>query len=440
MRDTGQSGVIFDPLVDRGFCDAILEAIAGRRRLKGLEGDLLAHSTREFRRILGSAEGPLEPSAVKAEQSNTSVAYGDRFILKLFRRLAEGVNPDLELGRLLTERGFRHTPPVAGFLEYRRPKADTMTVAVLQGFVPNEGDAWRYTMDALGHYFEQVLASDAEVQPAPRSTSRLLELAEQDPPLQALETIGNYLDSARLLGKRTGEMHLALASDPDHPDFAPEPFSTLYQRSIYQSMRSLAAIVFQTLRQGLRGLPEELQRDAESILRREGEILQRLQSIVERKITATRIRCHGDYHLGQVLYTGKDFVIIDFEGEPARPLSERRIKRSPLRDVAGMLRSFHYASNAALYGEVSGVVVRPEDIRPLMAWARFWRSWVSASFLGSYLEVTSHASFLPRTRDELHVLLDAFLVEKAIYELGYELNNRPAWVAIPIRGILQLLE
>ncbi|HZK66631.1 MAG TPA: alpha-amylase, partial [Chloroflexota bacterium] len=170
------------------------------------------------------------------------------------------------------------------------------------------------------------------------------------------------------------------------------------------------------------------------------EVLSHYKKLIDQKITAMRIRCHGDYHLGQLLSTGNDFMIIDFEGEPARPLSERRLKRSPLRDVAGMLRSFQYASQFALLGQPSGSVVRQEDLPILEPWACYWELWVSATFLRSYLETARGASFLPADREELRILLDTFLLEKAVYELSYELNNRPAWVKIPIQGILQLLE
>ena len=255
------------------------------------------------------------------------------------------------------------------------------------------------------------------------------------------ETISSYLPTAQLLGQRTAELHIALASDAVDPHFAPEPFSILYQRSIYQTMRSLTAQSFPLLRQRLKGLPQTVRGEAQRVLDREQDVLKRFQAILGRKITAMRIRCHGDYHLGQVLYTGKDFVIIDFEGEPARPLSERRIKRSPLRDVAGMLRSFHYAAYTTLFNqEAEGVYAsHPEALAFLEPWARFWYLWVSAVFLKTYCENASRASFLPRTREELQVLLDAYLLEKAVYELDYELNNRPDWVRIPLQGILQLL-
>jgi maltose alpha-D-glucosyltransferase/alpha-amylase len=179
--------------------------------------------------------------------------------------------------------------------------------------------------------------------------------------------------------------------------------------------------------------------DAQELLKHESELQQRLRAILNIKIGGQRIRTHGDYHLGQVLRTGNDFVIIDFEGEPSRSLSERRIKRSALRDVAGMLRSFHYAPYAVVHGQSQGSVIRGEDTVALENGARFWHRAVSDAFLRAYLTESAGAAHLPRTREELRVLLDAYLLEKALYEIAYELNNRPEWVMIPLRGVLDLL-
>ena len=245
---------------------------------------------------------------------------------------------------------------------------------------------------------------------------------------------------AGLLGQRTAEFHVALASAPEDPDFAPEPMTPFYQQSIYQSMRALVARVFPLLQRQLDTLPDAARLGARKALELEGRILARFQTVTERKITGMRIRCHGDYHLAQVLFTGKDFVIIDFEGEPVRPLSERRLKRSPLRDVAGMLRSFHYAACAALANQLALGVVSPERLPVVEAWTHVWQEWVSAAFLKAYLSTVSVVPVLPDSREDIQTLLDSFIMEKAIYELGYELNSRPDWVNIPLRGILQQLD
>jgi len=242
----------------------------------------------------------------------------------------------------------------------------------------------------------------------------------------------------RLLGERTAELHIALASGRDK-DFEPEPFSELYQRSLYDSMRSLTKKNFRLLRQRLASLPAAARETAERVLAAEDEIVERFRRLTSRKLTAERIRTHGDYHLGQVLYTGRDFVILDFEGEPSRSLSERRLKRSPFRDVAGMVRSFQYAAYVRLFEEASAGIVSPESLPALESWALYWERWVSAAFLQAYLRRAQAASFLPASVEENEILLDSYLLEKAVYELGYELNNRPDWVRIPLQGIRQIL-
>ena len=435
--DGGNESLLYDALVNKNFCRFLIGAIGRRSHLKGKAGEVLASRTRVFRDIRGPAEVSLEPVPVKVEQSNTSVIYGARLILKLLRRLEEGINPELEIGRFLTEKtAFPHISQVAGALEYHRKKGEIITLATLQSFVPNEGDAWQYTLDFLNRYFEYVLAHPT-VQVPPIPEKHLLSLLKESPAL-AQETIGPYLVSAQLLGKRTAELHVALASAPDDPDFAPEPFSLVYQNSLCHAMRSFATQTLQLLRERLKELPEDLRENAQQVLDSDKSIMKRFELIRNRKISAARIRCHGDYHLGQVLHTGKDFVIIDFEGEPARSLSERRIKRSPLRDVAGMIRSFHYAAHSALLRQAS-LALRPEDLPALEHWAQFWYVWVSSSFLMSYLNGVEQTRLLPDDPEQLRILLDAYRLEKAIYEIGYELNNRPDWLKVSLQGILQLM-
>ena len=231
-------------------------------------------------------------------------------------------------------------------------------------------------------------------------------------------------------------MHLALASDPDERAFAPEPFNALSQRSVFQSMRATLRKNFALLQKKLPNLPEAFRAEAEEVLAAEDRILAQEQRILDQRSAAMKIRIHGDYHLGQALYSGKDFVILDFEGEPARALSERKLKRSALRDVAGMMRSFQYAAYSALWQPA----MRVEDVPFLERWADTWYRQMSSVFLHSYLSTTTGASFIPKQEDDLQVLLEAYLLDKAVYEIGYELNNRPDWVLIPIRGIKHILQ
>ena len=433
-----QAGVLYDAMWDQRFTTTLLGLIARSRRLPGTSGELRAAPTRPFRALVRSAT-VLEPLPLKAEQSNTSVVYGDVFVLKLYRRLHEGVNPDLEVGRYLTETcNFRNIAPVAGALELRRRNQEPMTLAMLQVFLPALGDAWRYTQDAVGRYFTEVQARQAEVGAASVPQQPLLALLEESPPSPVDGFIGPYLESARLLGQRTGELHVALAQASDNPSFAPASLTDFDRQGLYQSMLGEASQTFRLLRGRLQTLPPAVQSEAQRVLACERDVRQRFRALRDRRITAMCTRIHGDYHLGQVLYTGKDFIIIDFEGEPARPISVRRLKQSPLRDVAGMLRSFHYAVYSTLLEQTADI--RPEDLAAFDPWARVWYLWVSAAFLNAYCAVAGQGAFLPQRREERQVLLDAYLLEKALYELRYELNSRPDWVNVPLQGILDLVE
>jgi len=431
-----EGAVLYEALQEEAFTNVLLETIARKRVLRGTAGEVSGITTRAFKELRGSEK--LEAHVLTGEQSNTAVTYGQRLFLKLFRRLEHGINTDFEVTRFLTEETtFRNTPRLAGALEYRRTGSDVpMTVAILQSFTPNSGDAWTYTHDAIGRYFDLLLSDAAAAERVNTSFAHasLLDLAHRPVSDVARDLFGGYLADAELLGRRTAEMHLALASRDDIPAFAPEPFTPHYQRSIYQSMRTQLVQTLQLVRTRKKDQPE-----FEALLAKESDVHQRFRAVMNGKIDGTRIRNHGDYHLGQVLFTGKDFAIIDFEGEPARPLSERRIKRSALRDVAGMLRSFQYAPYAVLFGAAPGSYVRPEDVPQLETGARFWYQWVSASFLRAYLAESAKGAFLPTKSESIDTLLNAFLLEKALYEIVYEMNNRPDWVRIPLRGVLELV-
>jgi maltose alpha-D-glucosyltransferase/alpha-amylase len=413
-----------------------LDTIARRRTLKTDHAVVSGTSTRTYRALRGDGELPIQ--ILKTEQSNTALLFGDRFFMKLFRRLEAGINPDLEISRFLNEEtSFRGTPQLAGSIQYE-PAAggEPSTIAVLQAYAANSGDAWNYTLDSIGRYFESILSDSGAVSQIAETASNesLLALSSKPSPDIANALIGVYLADAAVLGKRTAQLHLALASRSDIPAFAPEPVTPHYQRSIYQHIRTQIVQTMQLLRKRAKGNPA-----AGELLQREEELQKRARRILDGRMSGLRIRIHGDYHLGQLLKSGNDFIVIDFEGEPSRPLSERRIKRSALRDVAGMLRSFHYASHALLHGQSQHSVIRAEDSAAAETGAAFWYRWVSATFLRSYLAESGDAAHLPRTHEELQVLLDVRLIEKALYEIVYELNSRPDWVHIPLRGVLELL-
>ncbi len=349
-------GALCDASADEGFQRDLLSLVSGQKHLQdGARGELVGVPAGSAKAALLALGDDVTCRALGVEQSNTSIVYKNEYFLKLYRKVEEGENPDIELTRFLTEQaGFANVPPYAGQIEFRPAdrKKPTEVLALMQNWVASEGDAWTLTLDAASRFFERVLAArhtPGEI--APATSTRLLENDILVAPQNVQEIIGGiYPSRAELLGQRTGELHLALSGKAAHalPGMAPEPFTMLYQRSLEQSIGTLTRKVFVGLRRKLPSLPETLQPDAMRLLESQKELAAITSQVLRGRIDAVKIRIHGDYHLGQVLFTGKDFSIIDFEGEPARSLGERRLKRSPLADVAGMLRSFHYAVSSAL--------------------------------------------------------------------------------------------
>ena len=416
--------VLHDAVYDEAFRKALFKLMTTGQSSPGERGNLVGLTSGAF-----PTEAKTRTPAsqvLSAEQSNSSMLFKNKFFLKLYRKLEDGVNPDVEVTRFLTERAkFPNVPAFLGAIEYRRTRSEPAVVCLLQSAIANEGDAWTLTLDAVGRYYERVLTRKADLQSQTAPPGPLLE-----------ELIGGiYPEKAKLIGQRTGELHRALASSDDERAFAPEKFNAMAQRSVYQNMRASLRRNFDLLEKKLSALPDAFRDEAAQVLAAEDRILEQEKRILDRKANATKIRIHGDYHLGQVLYTGKDFVILDFEGEPARALSERKLKRSALRDVAGMMRSFQYAAYSALWQPA----MRVEDVPFLERWADLWYRQMSSTFLHSYLAATDGADFIPPDENDFQILLEAYLLDKAVYEIGYELNNRPSWVVIPIRGIKHIL-
>jgi maltose alpha-D-glucosyltransferase/alpha-amylase len=432
----GEEGILYDAMYDEEFANTMLRCVERGARLKARDGEVVGTRTPALRQI--SRPRDAQPSVLRADQSNTSVNYGDSLLLKLFRRVEPGMNPDYEIGSFLTATGFEHAPRVAGAIEYQRRRRDSTTIAVLSEFIHKESDAWQLTMDSLRDFFDRTATFADHFETQPATVASLLRLTEEEPPALVGETIGAYAESARLLGVRSAQMHAALASGNEGSEFIQEAFTPFYQRSLYQSMRNVATNSFALLAQRVKA-DESASPTAIAVLKLEEAVLGRFRAIVNRPLTSTRVRNHGDFHLGQVLYTGNDFVITDFEGEPSRSLNERRLRRSPLRDVAGMLRSFSYAVHSALRERNERGLPEESDERA-EAWGRFWQVWVSSIYLTSYLEEARKAGFLNATADEIELLLDVYMLEKAVYEVGYELNNRPDWLNVPLQGILELLQ
>ena len=431
-------GIVYEAIYDEDFRQMLLDLIVRRRSLKAGSGRLVARRGSRFSSLLADGVVPEVSRILKVEQSNTSILYDHTFFLKLYRRIEQGVNPDVELPRNLTEHtDFANIPAFAGAIEWQSNQGAAATIASLLEFVPNETDAWSYTLDNVERSFGYAQTLKDKIEESPCVPPSILDIDPDTLPLPIRDFIGPvYIEMAVLLGRRSAQLHRALASLSRSPDLTAEPFSLLYQKSLHQSIRGMTLKVLAELERSLPKLEDRTADAIRGILAEKKTILGRLRRIAERKIRARKIRTHGDYHLGQVLYTGKDFTIIDFEGEPARSMTERRLKQSALRDVAGMIRSFHYAAHGAI---LLRAVRQGADIDYLERWADLWYTCVSGTFLHAYMREVADADFVPPDKEDFALLLETFLLEKAVYELGYELNNRPDWLMIPARGIVQML-
>ncbi|MDQ6624753.1 MAG: putative maltokinase, partial [Verrucomicrobiota bacterium] len=416
--------ILHDAVWDAGFRENLFHLMATGQGFAGKGGEVIGIGGPD---LSDGNAATASSQVLGVEQSNSSMIFDNKFFLKLYRKLEDGVNPDVEVTRFLSERtGFANVPAFAGAIEYRRDRSEPTVVCAMQTAVTSEGDAWAMTLDSVSRFYERVLAQKADLQSDAIAAGPIVN-----------DLIGGiYPERAKLLGQRTAELHLALASETEDKRFVPEPFNAMAQRSVFQNMRALLRRSWEMLGKKLEQLPPNFRDEAVEVLAAEKQILALQQRILEQTSGASKIRIHGDYHLGQVLYTGKDFIILDFEGEPARALSERKLKRSALRDVAGMMRSFQYAAYSALWQPA----MRPEDIPFLERWADIWYRQMGSVFLQSYLSTTRGATFIPQHEGNFAIMLEAYLLDKAVYEVGYELNNRPDWVVIPLRGIKHILQ
>ena len=433
-------GYLYDAMYSEPYRSYLFSLMAKSKKskkeeTKGLMGQSVAsvkHFYKERQKSVGSR-------VLSAEQSNTSVIYEKQYFFKIYRKLERMVNPDVEVTRYLSETAnFEHMPQYAGELTLKGEGTPDFMLGMMLDLVENQGDAWQYMNDAIDRYYERVeLGQENHAVPALKGT--FVKPAEYVKTPDIIQSLigGAPAERASLLGLRTAEMHIALAAHPETKNFESEAFSLHYQRSLYSSLQTLVRTTYQTLDRAMKNLPEAFQDTAKEVQGMKKDVLQRFKRVYAHKIDALKIRTHGDYHLGQVLFTGRDFVILDFEGEPARSYSERRLKRSPLRDVAGMLRSFHYVAYNGLFNKedyLQGNAAYLDD------WAEQWNHYMSGFYLKSYLEKASEHSFIPSNQEDFDILIQTFLLEKAIYELNYELNNRPTWSIIPMKGILYVMQ
>ncbi|WP_372368707.1 hypothetical protein [Candidatus Uabimicrobium sp. HlEnr_7] len=347
------------------------------------------------------------------EQSNTNIIYDDRLLLKIFRQPQPGTNPDLEINVFLSEQGFCHVPKTVAAIRYTSDSGKIFDIAIVQELVKNAKDCWEHTVDLASKF----LVQNREENLAQRSIFSSLKTIPS-----TMELSANF---AKLLGQRTAELHLALTNTNDNADFTPSKIDNLYLLNLYKGFCGILQEVVDTLENS----DMRTNHNVIKFLEAKNYLQTHFESLTTIKTEGFRIRCHGDYHLGQILKLETDIVILDFEGEPLRPIEERRQKQSPFKDVAGMIRSFNYA------GFKAAMDLGTTDISR----ANYWGNIVSTTFLSEYLKVAESGKFLSQNKQQQRVLLQLFLFDKALYELKYELNNRPDWVHIPLSGIISLL-
>jgi maltose alpha-D-glucosyltransferase/alpha-amylase len=418
VRRAARVGLLHDAMADDEFVHQLVASIKENREIECLSGGRLVFaSTRAFPPDIDIASLPVHRTL--HEQSNTSVRLGDAIVLKLYRQLQAGVHPEIEIGTYLTEfAGYAHTPMLIGSAVHVDTTGTPTGLAVLTIFVPNQGDGWTVTLDYLRRFFEEadLLTSDA--------------LGE------AHERHNTFLVRIEGLGRRIAEVHRAFALPTDDPAFAAEavtPRDLIRWRDDVLRQARLAIAALGRLQEQLSGTDKDLVRE---LRKRRNALLARVRGAIPAAVDLVKTRCHGDLHLGQVMAAYDDFFIVDFEGEPSRSIAERRRKNTPLRDVAGMLRSFDYAAAAALRERAA---FRPDAVGALRPWSEDWRRRVKQAFLTGYREAIGDCPSIPRDDAQFKQLLDLFTLERALYEICYEAANRPDWIQIPLADVVEMI-
>ncbi|MCF8198763.1 MAG: maltose alpha-D-glucosyltransferase [Sulfuritalea sp.] len=418
VRQKGRTGLLYGAFGDDRFCRALVRGIGENLDVPFGKGRVEFRSSAIFNELASGIEAPVRHPAL--EQSNTAVYFGDRLFLKGYRRLQPGTNPEVEVGRFLTEKSpYPRIVPVAGSVELQRANGQTLTLALLQSYVENQGMGWNFAVDYLERFLSEQLA---------------------EPTLQSTE-VGDsphhyFLTLMEVLGRRSAELHQAFSRPTGDTGFDPEPITADDLTAWSAQLHAEAVVTLDELESRRNDMPAEIRAAADQLLARRTALLDRTSPLALAGATASKMRYHGDYHLGQVLLVANDFIITDFEGEPARPMEERRKMHSPLRDVAGMLRSFSYVAAVATNHSTTE---RPADRHRLGPLVQHWESETGEAFLKGYRDSIHGCPAWPVEHGPGQRMIEFFVIEKALYELRYEMNNRPDWLAIPLFSLLRTL-
>jgi maltose alpha-D-glucosyltransferase/alpha-amylase len=413
-------GLLHDALIDDSVDRALLDFIRSAKEFRSRRGTVSGKPAGPPERL--GATGP-QPRVQRseAELADTTVLYEQKLALKFYRKPERGVRVDVEVARFLTEEaGFNRIPLPAGSIEYVISNDETETLATLQTAIESEGDAWNWTLDELGRFYEYCATS-----------------GERDVPGFPRQVLGISLNAVTSLAQFTADLHLALASSTTNAAFAPEPLEAAEVKVILQACREDMETALNQLEQTMRGEhSEELKVEAQRLINRKGDLVRRLRALESSEIRGVKTRIHGNYRLGNVLRVKNDYVIADFQGDTSQPLAERRAKASPLKDVAQMLRSLAYAAQVGLVHHTNR---RADEFQNLLAFSQLWEQQTSSRFLGTYRDAVRGARLVP-DGEALDQLLEVFILDRMFRELQHEINNRSQWIPIPVNGLLRILD
>jgi maltose alpha-D-glucosyltransferase/alpha-amylase len=437
MKLGDEDGLLCDAFFTGRLHQLLFAKMAANRSIPAKNGKLV-FSGNGVLKAYRPDSGEIKSKMHTSDRDYTAITYDNNFFLKMYRKVEWNLNSDVEITRFLSEEAhFDSVPSFLGTIEWRSEKG-TISLGMMEAMVENHGDGHGFMLERIHNYIERILARSKETLAAIGRQGCWSEpLSFDELPVENRELLGGSAsEQVRLLGVRTGQMHLALAKTTNK-DFAPEEFSLHYQRSLFSGMLSLVRESYQSQRKNLKNLPDNIRQEVEEILGKKQAVLTAMKRIYDHKLDALKIRIHGNYHLGQVLLTGKDLAIQDFGGNPIRSFSTRRIKRSPLRDVAAMIRSFYYV---AYEGIQSTNQVPKEEVGNLLPFADLWAFQISQIFLKAYLDTVQESDFYPKNKADLRIMLDAYLLERAVFDLNYELTNRPDQVLAPVQIIKSIIE
>ncbi|MFO8068048.1 MAG: maltose alpha-D-glucosyltransferase [Bacteroidales bacterium] len=422
----GEKGILYDGVHDNLLLENILSLIQRRSKLKGIYGNIEGSSGSRLKKA-AAVQSNTKPQVAAFKRSNTSIIFGDKYFFRLYRNIQIGENPDVELIKNITRHtAFDNIAPYLGRLDYKNPSFEDTSLGLLVDLIPNAESAWEMTQTAIERFFDKVLSEKEDYDL--KGPSYNINIEEVIEPF--------FLEMVALLGARTAQMHKSLSSVKDIKKFEPEPFSLLYQKSLYQSLRSFVKRNISHIKANIDKLNPEIQISLQDIIEQQGDFLNYIQQTLEsEKINTWKIRIHGNYKLDKLLFTGKDFVITDFEGEVENPLSLRKLKHSPFKDTATILSSFHYAINRGYFNRKEFV---PANDNFLQLLTEKWYEKISETFLDSYIKEANNCGFMPEKTEQINKLLNLYIFEKAIKEIRVFMDEEPESLTIPIKALQKI--